>query len=307
MGQKTHPYGLRLGYIKPWKAKWFARKNLSGILHEDLRIRDFVKKTLYTSGIANIEIERSSGRLRVRIFTARPGVIIGRRGQEIDKVKDQLTALTGGELFLDIKEVKSPQTDAQLVAENIAMQLERRVNFRRAMKKAMQVATQKGALGIKVQCKGRLGGSEIAREEKYHQGKLPLSTFRADIDYGFAESLTTYGKIGCKVWIYKGDILVKKEAAEEREEREKRRTVAEARQLQKEASAENVEGELKAAKPKKQVSKVKTETVVETAGEGPVDEATTAPLATPAREVAPPAESAPPPIDPKSDTDGKGL
>ncbi|MBI3316840.1 MAG: 30S ribosomal protein S3 [Candidatus Omnitrophica bacterium] len=216
MGQKAHPYGLRLGYIKPWKARWFARKNFSQFLHEDLKLRKFLKKKLAFAGISNVEIERSSGRVRVRIHTARPGVIIGRRGQEIDKIKEELGALTQDELFVDIKEVKSPQTDGQLVAENIAMQLEKRVGFRRAMKKSVQLAMSKGALGIKVLCKGRLGGAEIARDEKYHEGKVPLSTFRADIDYGFAEAFTTYGTIGCKVWIYKGDILVKKEEAAQR-------------------------------------------------------------------------------------------
>ncbi len=220
MGQKAHPYGLRLGYIKPWKARWFAGKNFSTNLHEDLKIRKFLKKKLGFAGISNIEIERSSGRVRVRIFTARPGVIIGRRGQEIDKVKEDLAALTQSELFVDIKEIKSPQTDSQLVAENVTLQLEKRIGFRRAMKKAVQMAMQRGALGIKILAKGRLGGAEIAREEKYREGKVPLSTFRADIDYGFAEAHTTYGSIGVKVWIYKGDILVKKEAANQRKEYE---------------------------------------------------------------------------------------
>lgn len=220
MGQKAHPYGLRLGYIKPWKAKWFAKNNFSQLLHEDLKIRKHIKNKLGFAGISNIEIERSGGRVRVRIFTARPGVIIGRRGQEIDKIREDLGKIAKGELFIDIKEVKSPQTDAQLVAENIALQLEKRAGFRRAMKKAMQMAMTKGAQGIKILCKGRLGGAEIAREEKYREGKVPLSTFRADIDYGFAEASTTYGKIGVKTWIYKGDILVKKEEAAQRLERE---------------------------------------------------------------------------------------
>ena len=229
MGQKAHPYGLRLGYIKPWKAKWFAEKNFAALLHEDLKLRKHLKQKLGFAGISNIEIERSSGRVRVRIFTARPGVIIGRRGQEIDKIKEDLAALTQNELFVDIKEVKSPHTDAQLVAENVAMQLEKRIGFRRAMKKAVQMAMTKGALGIKILCKGRLGGAEIARDEKYREGKVPLSTFRADVDYGFAEAFTTYGTIGVKVWIYKGDILVKKEAANQRKEYE---------QLQKQKTGE---------------------------------------------------------------------
>ncbi len=221
MGQKAHPYGLRLGYIKPWKARWFSSKNFATFLQEDLKLRKYLKEKLAFAGISNIEIERSSGRVRVRIFTARPGVIIGRRGQEIDKVKDELAGLTKDELFVDIKEVKSPQTDAQLVAENVTTQLEKRVGFRRAMKKAVQIAMSKGALGIKILCKGRLGGAEIARDEKYREGKVPLSTFRADVDYGFAEAFTTYGTIGCKVWIYKGDVLVKKEEAHMRLERQR--------------------------------------------------------------------------------------
>lgn len=220
MGQKCHPYGLRLGYIKPWKARWYSGKNFSDYLHEDLKIRKFLKQKLGFAGISSIEIERSSGRIRVRIFTARPGVIIGRRGQEIDKIKEEIANISKNEVMLDIKEVKVPQVDAQLVAENITMQLEKRIGFRRAMKKAVQLSMQKGALGIKVLCKGRLGGAEIARDEKYREGKVPLSTFRADVDYGFAEAFTTYGTIGCKVWIYKGDILVKKAEEEARKMRE---------------------------------------------------------------------------------------
>lgn len=220
MGQKAHPYGLRVGYIKPWKSRWFAGKGFDLLLHEDLKIRKYLKAKLYFSGISMIEIERSGGRVRVRIHTARPGVIIGRRGQEIDKIKEGLAALTKNELFLEIKEVKNPHTDAQLVAENIAMQLEKRVSFRKVLKKSVQLAMNKGALGIKVLVKGRLGGSEIARDEKYREGKVPLNTFRADVDYGFAEAFTTYGTIGCKTWIYKGDILVKKEEAEQRKARQ---------------------------------------------------------------------------------------
>ena len=227
MGQKVHPYGLRLGYIKPWKARWFAKRDAGTILMEDLKIRAYLKKKLAIAGISSIEIDRASNRVRIRIFAAKPGVIIGRRGQEIDKIKEDLAALTKNEVFLDIKEVKMPQIDAQLVAENIVLQLEKRIGFRRAMKKSIQLAMQKGALGIKVQCKGRLGGAEIAREEKYHEGKVPLSTFRADIDYGFAEAFTTYGTIGCKTWIYKGDVLVKKEQEAQKLELEKKFKVAE--------------------------------------------------------------------------------
>jgi len=218
LGQKTHPYGLRLGYIKSWKARWFAGRNAGALLQEDLKIRAYIKKKLSFAGVSSVDIERSSGRVRVRIFAARPGVIIGRRGQEIDKIKEDLAKLTQNEVFLDIKEVKLPQIDAQLVAENIATQLEKRINFRRALKRSVQLAMQKGALGIKVRCKGRLGGAEIARKESYHEGKVPLATLRADVDYGFQEAHTTYGVIGCKVWSYKGDILVKKQQAEQQKE-----------------------------------------------------------------------------------------
>ena len=217
MGQKSHPFGLRLGYIKTWKAKWFAEgKQLIDFLHEDLRLRKYLKENLGYAGISSVDIERSSGRVRVRIHTARPGVIIGRRGQEIDLVKEKLADLASEkELYIDIKEIREPQTDAQLVAENVAIQLEKRVSFRRAMKKAVQNARMKGALGIKIQCKGRLGGAEIARSEGYHEGKIPLGTFRADVDYGFATAFTTYGTIGVKAWVYKGDVFIKKEEAEQ--------------------------------------------------------------------------------------------
>lgn len=255
MGQKAHPYGLRLGYIKPWKAKWYANRNFADLLHEDLKIRKHLKSKLGFAGISNIEIERSGGRVRVIIHTARPGVIIGRRGQEIDKVKEDLAALTKNELLVDIKEVKGPQTDGQLVAENIAMQLEKRVGFRRAMKKAVQMAMAKGGLGIKVICKGRLGGAEIARDEGYHEGKVPLNTLRADIDYGFTEAFTTYGTIGVKVWIYKGDILVKKEEAAQRLEREQRHKQWEKAEPSEghESKEEQPSGKSKAGKKAKQV------------------------------------------------------
>jgi len=242
LGQKVHPYGLRLGYIKPWKARWFAKRDAGVILMEDLKIRAYLKKKLAIAGISSIEIDRASNRVRIRIFAAKPGVIIGRRGQEIDKIKEDLAALTKNEVFLDIKEVKMPQIDAQLVAENIVLQLEKRIGFRRAMKKAIQLAMQKGALGIKVLCKGRLGGAEIAREEKYHEGKVPLSTFRADIDFGFAEAFTTYGTIGCKTWIYKGDVLVKKEQEAQKLELEKKFKVVE-EEIQKAATSEETKPE----------------------------------------------------------------
>jgi len=255
LGQKSHPYGVRLGYIKPWRAKWYSRRNVSELLHEDLKIRDYVKEKLAFAGVANVEIERSGGRVRVRIYTARPGVIIGRRGQEIDKLRDELGALTKGELLVDIKEVKNPQIDAQLIAENVAMQLEKRIGFRRAMKKAIQVAMTKGALGIKMRCKGRLGGAEIARTEKYHEGSVPLGTFRADVDYGFTEAHTTYGSIGIKVWVYKGDILVKREEAKQKEENEKRQ----AEMLKKEGLTDQAEDEDKSPKRSKKAKKSQVE------------------------------------------------
>jgi small subunit ribosomal protein S3 len=214
MGQKAHPYGLRLGYIRPWKSRWYARREYTNFLHEDLKIRDFVKEKWNFAGIANVEIERSGKKIRVTIHTARPGVIIGRRGSEIDKLRDEIGSLTTNEVHIDIKEIKLPQLDAQLVSENIAQQIEKRVSYRKAMKKAVQLSMTKGAKGIKILCGGRLGGSEIARTDGYKEGSVPLGTFRADVDYGFAEAFTTYGTIGIKVWIYKGDVLVKKEIAE---------------------------------------------------------------------------------------------
>ncbi len=218
MGQKAHPYGLRLGYIKDWRAKWFARKDYSRLLHEDLKIRKYLKDKLRMAGVADITIERSTGKLRIWIYTARPGLIIGRGGQEINRIRDEISSMTTGEVYLDIKEVAVPQTNAQLVAENVAIQLEKRVAFRKAMKKAVASAMQKGALGIKIQCKGRLGGSEIARAEGYKEGKVPLNTFRADVTYGFGEAFTTYGTIGVKAWIYHGEVLVKKEEAKRAKE-----------------------------------------------------------------------------------------
>ncbi len=262
MGQKAHPYGLRLGYIKPWKAKWYAQRNFADLLNEDLKLRKFVKEKLAFAGISNIEIERSSGRVRVRIYSARPGVIIGRRGQEIDKIKEGLASITRNELFVDIKEVKSPQTDAQLVAENVAMQLEKRVGFRRAMKKAVQMAMSKGAQGIKILCKGRLGGAEIARDEKYRDGKVPLSTFRADIDYGFAVAFTTYGTIGVKTWIYKGDILVKKEEARQKLEWERQRL-----EFEKPEKLEKAKEQSQGSKEEGKAVKVETEPIPEQAQE----------------------------------------
>lgn len=209
MGHKVHPYGFRVGYIRTWKSRWFAKKkDFANLLHEDIKIKNYIKKNFSSAAIANIEIERASNRIRVIIHSARPGIIIGRRGADIDRLREELNRLTEKkEVYIDIKEVKNPYIEAQLVAENIAIQLEKRVAFRRAMKRALQMAMEHGAEGIKLRCSGRLGGAEIARSEGYRQGKIPLQTLRADIDYGFAEAYTTYGLIGVKAWIYKGDII----------------------------------------------------------------------------------------------------
>ena len=207
MGQKVHPIGFRLGYIKTWSSRWFAVKDYAKLLHEDLRIRALVKEKLYHSGVSKIEIERSGNQIKIYISTARPGIIIGRKGAEVDKLKAELDALTKRQVQINIKEVRKPELDAQLVAENIAMQLEKRVSYRRAMKKSVAAALRLGAQGIKVHCAGRLAGAEIARREWYREGRVPLHTLRADIDYGFAEAKTTYGQIGVKVWIYKGELL----------------------------------------------------------------------------------------------------
>lgn len=207
MGQKTHPIGFRLGYIKGWESKWYSDKNYSKLLHEDLMLREYIKKKLYHAGVSRIEIERSTDKCRVNIYAARPAVVIGKRGAEIDLLRQELQPLTTSEVFLNIHEVRPAETDAQLVCENIAMQLQRRVSFRRAMKKSMSLAQKFGAKGIKVSCSGRLGGSEIARSEWYREGRVPLHTLRADIDYGYTQARTTYGVIGVKVWIFKGEVL----------------------------------------------------------------------------------------------------
>lgn len=208
MGQKVNPHGLRVGIIKDWDSRWFAQDSQFGdLLVEDYNIRKFLKKKLFAAGISKIEIERTAKRIKINIFAAKPGIIIGRGGSEIEKVKKDIENLTGKGVALNIEEVKQPDVDAQLVAENIAAQLEKRISFRKAMKSTMGRAMKMGAKGIKTSCAGRLGGAEIARTEHYHEGTIPLQTLRADIDYGFWEANTTYGKIGVKVWIYKGEIL----------------------------------------------------------------------------------------------------
>ena len=207
MGQKVNPHGLRVGVIKEWDSRWYAEADFSDYLVEDYNIRKYLKKKLYSAGVSKIEIERASDRIRVIIHTAKPGVIIGKGGAEIEVTKAELSKMTDKKVLIDIKEIKRPDKDAQLVAENIAQQLENRVSFRRAMKSCMGRTMKSGALGIKAACAGRLGGADIARTEFYSEGTIPLQTLRADIDYGFAEADTTYGKVGVKVWIYKGEIL----------------------------------------------------------------------------------------------------
>ena len=208
MGQKVNPHGMRVGVIKDWNARWFAKKgDFAANIKEDNVIRKQLKKQLYAAGISKIETERAANRLTVNIYTAKPGIVIGKGGQGVEILKGQLSKQTGKSVVLNIIEIKRPDIDAQLVAENIASQLEKRISFRRAMKQSIGRAMKGGALGIKAMCSGRLGGAEIARSEKYHDGSIPLQTIRADIDYGFAEAHTTYGRIGCKVWIYKGEIL----------------------------------------------------------------------------------------------------
>lgn len=211
MGHKAHPVALRLGYTKTWSSRWFAkRKAFPQWLKEDIEVRDWLKRQLLNAAVSKMEIERPGDKLRVIIHTARPGVIIGRRGAEIDRLREMLHEKTKREIAIDIREVKAPAIEAQLVAQNIAFQLEKRIAFRRAMKKAIQMAREAGAKGIKVFCDGRLAGAELSRREGYLDGKVPLGTMRADIDYGFAEAMTTYGTIGVKVWIYKGDVFAAK-------------------------------------------------------------------------------------------------
>ena len=207
MGQKVNPHGLRVGIIKDWDAKWYAEKDFADYLVEDNKIRTFIKKKLYTSGVSRIYIERTSDRMRISIYTAKPGIVIGRNGSAIEELKAEVQKMTNHKVNINIEEIKRPEVDAQLVAENIALQLENRVTFRRAMKQAMGRSMKFGAKGIKTCVSGRLGGADIARSEHYHEGTIPLQTLRADIDYGFAEADTTYGKLGVKVWIYKGEVL----------------------------------------------------------------------------------------------------
>jgi small subunit ribosomal protein S3 len=211
MGQKTHPKGFRLGVIESWDSRWFADRDYADLLHEDIKLRKFIKERLYHAGISKVEIERAANKAKINIHTARPGIVIGKKGAEIEKLKQDLIKLTRKEPYINIHEVRRPDLDAQLVAENVALQLERRVAFRRAMKEAVARAMRMGAQGIRVQSGGRLGGSEIARVEWYREGRVPLHTLRADVNYGFAEAKTTYGVIGVKVWIFRGEVLTREE------------------------------------------------------------------------------------------------
>ncbi len=226
MGQKVHPYGFRVGYIFNWKSRWFAGKqDFPKMLLEDVKIRKYVKKTLSSAAVSKVEIERASDKMRIFIFSARPGLIIGRRGAEIEKLKEDLRSVAGREVAVEIKEIKNPNIDAQLISENISVQIEKRAPFKRAMKKAMQTALDGGAQGVKIICSGRLGGAEIARRESCRIGSIPAQTLRADIDYGFTEAHTTYGLIGIKVWVYKGDKILDKSRDEAPEEDKRGRRI----------------------------------------------------------------------------------
>ena len=216
MGQKVNPYGIRLGINKTWSSRWFSKNEYTKLLHQDLKIKSYVEKKLKTASISKINIERAAKKLRLSIYSSRPGIIIGKKGADIETLKNDLSNMSNLEVFLDIKEVRKPEVEAKLVAENIASQLEKRISFRRAMKKAVQSAMRLGAKGVKVVCSGRLGGAEIARTEKYHEGSVPLHTLRGDIDYSTAEAETTYGICGIKVWINKGEILLKDPYASEK-------------------------------------------------------------------------------------------
>lgn len=220
MGQKVNPHGLRVGIIKDWDSKWYAdNKNFSDYLVEDHKIRDFLKKKLFIAGVSKIEIERAANRVKINLHTAKPGMVIGKGGSGVEEIRKELEKITGKNVVVNVEEIKVPELDAQLVAENIASQIERRISFRRAMKQAIQRTMRAGAKGIKTAVSGRLGGADMARTEGYSEGNIPLSTLRADIDYGFTEADTTYGKIGVKVWLYKGEVLPKKVEKEENKDR----------------------------------------------------------------------------------------
>jgi small subunit ribosomal protein S3 len=211
LGQKVHPIGFRLGIIRTWESRWYAEADYSKLLHEDIKLREYLKKRLFHAGISKIELERAANKTKIHIFAARPGIIIGKKGSEVEVLKKELAKITDNEVFINIQEVRKPEVDAQLVAENVALQLERRVAFRRAMKKSVGQALKFGAQGIKITCSGRLGGAEMSRTEWYREGRVPLHTLRADIDFGFAEAKTTYGIIGVQVLIFKGEVLAQEQ------------------------------------------------------------------------------------------------
>ncbi len=216
MGQKVHPFGFRIGVTRTWQSRWYDDKRYADLLMEDIKLRSELKRRLSHAGLAGIEIERAANKLKINLHTSRPGIVIGRRGAEVDKLRDEIAKRTGREIFINIVEIHKPEIVAQLVAESVALQIERRVAFRRAMKKAIESAMRFGAKGVRIRCSGRLGGAEIARTEWYLEGQLPLHTLRADIDYGFAEARTTYGAIGIKVWIYRGEMRTRPGTTEER-------------------------------------------------------------------------------------------
>ena len=253
MGQKVNPHGLRVGVIKDWDSRWYARPEKVGdLIVEDYNIRKYLKSTLYAAGIAKIEIERDNAKVKINLHCSRPGVVIGKGGQDIEILRQKVADMIGKNVALNIIEVRSPDLNAQLVAENIAAQLEKRISFRRAMKQAMQRATRLGAKGIKCMCSGRLGGAEIARSETYHEGTIPLQTLRADIEYGFAEANTTYGKVGCKVWIYKGEVLnstLRSAAVEQPARRDRRDGERRDRRDRKPFNGERRDGERRERRP----------------------------------------------------------
>jgi small subunit ribosomal protein S3 len=242
VGQKVHPYGFRVGYIFDWQSKWYSKKNYTNFLHEDLNIRKKIEEELKEANVSKIIIERTGQKVRVIIHTARPGIVIGRSGAEIERLKKKLEVLTEQELTLDVVEIRRPELDAKVVSQNIAQQIVKRVSYKRAMKRAVTAALKAGALGVKVMCSGRLAGAEIARSEWYREGRVPLHTIRADIDYGFTEATTTYGQIGVKVWIFKGEIILKEKKLKiEEEEREEE--VLEEERVEKEVEEEQKESE----------------------------------------------------------------
>lgn len=279
MGQKVHPYGFRLGIINDWKSRWFATKNYPELLQEDIKIRRYLERRMRHAAVSQVEIERTAQRVKIDIWTARPGIVIGRRGSEVDKVKGDLEKITGKQVHVNIQEIREPELDAFLVAQNIAEQLEGRVSFRRAMKKSVQNAMRAGAKGIRVSCSGRLGGAEMARTEWYREGRVPLQTLRSDIDYGYSVSRTTFGVIGVKVWIYRGDILtperrlLAKSSGEETEKPAPRVKMARTETVEAAPEAQEAVVETVVAVAEPAVETVTDETVV--VGESPVPEAET--------------------------------